>query len=157
MCEIIYTREAIPYPGAFFTHFLNLNSYLFIFSYLHDPVRLSLCQCMCSFLCMCTPDCMHLCVMQRTTQTPDLEALEEEMDEEEVTQEGAQNRSLLNFSSSGKKATKVPEQFKLVQGEPLEARFEFIAVRKTWISDHLPPAMLKALLSAETGEPVHDE
>jgi hypothetical protein len=40
------------------------------------------------------------------------------------------------------------EQFVLVDGHP-DARFEFIAVRGTCLSDHLIPNMLQALTAAE--------
>ena len=69
-----------------------------------------------------------------------------------------QKRSMFSrIWRKGKKVKKVPEQFVLVRGEPAEARFEFIAVRQTWISDHMLGPMLEALLSAEQGEPVSDE
>jgi hypothetical protein len=104
-------------------------------------------------------------VLQRITATPVLEAEEGETEdtegdeEEEAKQKERPARTMLNFFPRvrGKKKSKVPEQFKLVQGDPTDARFEFIAVRQTWISDHLPPALLQALTSAETGEPVPDD
>ena len=37
----------------------------------------------------------------------------------------------------------------LVIGDPMDARFKFIAVRSTWLSDHSLVSMLKALEAAE--------
>jgi hypothetical protein len=99
--------------------------------------------------------------VQRITATPTEEVPDGDIDEEELQQKKVQERSMINlFDKKGNKKKKkftVPEQFKLVQGDPPQARFEFIAVRQTWISDHMPPALLKALTSAETGEPVPDD
>lgn len=89
--------------------------------------------------------------------TPDVVDAEEGVEEAEegVNQEQGKKRSM--FWRISKKKKKFPEQFVLVRGEPAEARFEFIAVRQTWISDHMLDPMLEALKSAEKGEPVSDE
>lgn len=91
--------------------------------------------------------------LQRTTATPDVE--EVEAGQGDVKEEDA-NGSAASKLQKGKKKKKqhVPERFVLVKGEPAEARFEFIAVRTTWISDHMLDPMLEALTSAETGQAV---
>lgn len=41
----------------------------------------------------------------------------------------------------------------LVDGDPMDARFEFIAVRSTWVTDHSLVAMMRALKAASRREP----
>lgn len=45
------------------------------------------------------------------------------------------------------------EEMVLVDGDPMDARFEFIAVRSTWVSDHSLTAMLAALKAASRHSP----
>jgi hypothetical protein len=47
------------------------------------------------------------------------------------------------------KKKKLQERFILVEADPPDAHFEFIAVRSTWIKDHLLGPMLAALQSSE--------
>lgn len=101
--------------------------------------------------------------LQRTPgTTPDVVEAEDGVEESGADEAGdkpeEKKRSMLSkIWRKGKKIKKVPEQFVLVRGEPSEARFEFIAVRQTWISDHMLDPMLEALLSAEMGQPVSDK
>ena len=52
-------------------------------------------------------------------------------------------------ADEGEDAALQLEDVMLVDGDPMDARFEFIAVRSTWLSDHSLVSMLKALEAAE--------